>query len=103
MTDQYDRRLLSSLLARLVNRESAGTSGFDLSELKGLHIIPKNLDRANVLEIIKRMPFVPEPEGLGLAPNSAIVRDARDSRRLLQVSKTFYPSKKRHHHLLSFA
>ncbi len=87
ITDVYDRRLLSTLLKRLVSCESASTPGYDLSELEGKHQVPKDLGRANVIEIAKRMPVVPDPRGLGLAPNSAIVRDARDSKKLLRVSQ----------------
>lgn len=84
ITDTHDRRLLCTLLQRLVSLKVASDRGCDLAETAGLYPVPVELSRLNVIETIKRMQVVPHPEGLGLSVNSAVVRDSRDSKRLLQ-------------------
>lgn len=83
ITDTHDRRLLTTLLQRLVNLKMATEEGYDLANKPGLYTVPEHLSRQNINEQIKRMNVVPHPEGLGLSENSALVRDLRDSKRLL--------------------
>ena len=85
ITDTHDRRLLLTLLQQLVNSKVACKSGPFLAAEDNLYPVPQRLGRENVLEKVKNeMSVVPHPQGLGLSHNSAIVRDLRDSKRLLK-------------------
>ena len=85
ITDTHDRRLLVTLLARLANLESASKENYDLSEVRGLYPVPSILDRREIVEDVSlTMRVVPHPQGMGLSDNSAMVRDQRDSKKLLR-------------------
>ena len=84
ITDIHDRRLLASLLEKQVNLKVASEKGYNLAETKGLYLVPAELQRQNIIEVTNRMNVVPHPQGMGLSENSAMVRDLRDSKRLLR-------------------
>ena len=85
ITDTHDRRLLSTLLGKLVNLKVASERGSELAETSGLYPVPKDLLRENIVqEVTNNMKVVPHPHGLGLSENSAMVRDLRDSKKLLR-------------------
>ena len=85
ITDTHDRRLLLTLLQQLVNSKVACKSGHYLAAQDNLYPVPTELSREAVLEKVRNeMSVVPHPQGLGLSHNSAIVRDLRDSKRLLK-------------------
>ena len=84
ITDIHDRRLLASLLEKQVNLKVASERGYNLAETKELYLVPAELQRQNIIEVTNRMNVVPHPQGMGLSENSAMVRDLRDSKRLLR-------------------
>merc|ERR1719362_1144978 len=78
ITDTHDRRLLSTLLGKLVNLTVASEKGTDLSETAGLYPVPRDLNKTNIIQTVThKMKVVPHPHGLGLSENSAMVRDLR--------------------------
>ena len=84
ITDTHDRRLLLTLLQQLVNAKVASNRGQYLAS-DNLYPVPTELKREEVLGKVRdEMNVVPHPQGLGLSQNSAIVRDLRDSKRLLK-------------------
>ncbi len=85
VTDTHDRRLLVTLLQRLVNLKVATEERFELAETKGLYSVPQDLQRDDVIQdVTETMKVVPHPHGVGLSTNSAMVRDQRDSTKLLR-------------------
>ena len=83
ITDTHDRRLLSTLLSRLVSLKVASNPNVDLA-VGNRYTLPPDLNRDAIVEKVREMDVVPHPEGLGLSENSAMVRDLRDSKALLR-------------------
>ena len=52
ITDTHDRRLLSTLLGKLVNLTVASEKGTDLSETAGLYPVPRDLNKTNIIQTV---------------------------------------------------
>ena len=84
ITDTHDRRLLATLLGKLVSLKVASEDKSELAETAGLYSVPRDLERESIKQQVYMMDVVPFPQGLGLSNNSAMVRDLRDSKALLK-------------------
>ena len=52
ITDTHDRRLLSTLLGKLVNLTVASERGSDLAETTGLYPVPRDLNKMNIIQTV---------------------------------------------------
>lgn len=91
ITDPLDRRLLNALLQHFFNENVAETRGHLLSE-NGVYKVPTELSHSHCLEFISDgLPSITIPEGLGLNDNAAIIKNTRDSHKLLKGVLTAQP------------
>ncbi|XP_059095302.1 dynein axonemal heavy chain 3-like [Tigriopus californicus] len=91
VTDPLDRRLLNALLHHFFNENVAEARGYLLSE-NGVYKVPTELSHSHCLEFISDgLPTITIPEGLGLNDNAAIIKNTRDSYKLLKGVLTAQP------------
>ena len=82
VTDDQDRRLTASLLARSYNNQLVENPGLALSP-SGTYCLPLQLEVEAVQEAVQSLPNLVEPGALGLHENAALVRQERESSQLL--------------------
>ncbi|XP_022171452.1 dynein heavy chain 3, axonemal-like isoform X1 [Myzus persicae] len=82
VTDDNDRRLLSSLLSTFFNSNVTNNDSYTFSE-SGLYYIPKETTFDGCLEYIKSLPMNPQPEVFGLHENADITKNNYETNLLL--------------------
>ncbi|CAI6363283.1 unnamed protein product [Macrosiphum euphorbiae] len=82
VTDDKDRRLLTSLLLIFFNSNVINNNLYTFSE-SGLYHIPKDVTLTGCLEYIKSLPMNPQPEVFGLHENADITKNNYETLMLL--------------------
>ncbi|KAM9777518.1 dynein axonemal heavy chain 12-like [Neosynchiropus ocellatus] len=82
VTDDWDRRLLTTLLADFYNRDVIEKSRYPFSP-SGDYFSPPKSSYEGYLEFIKGLPLSQNPEVFGLHENADISKDLRQTRQLL--------------------
>lgn len=85
VTDDWDRRTLTTLLSRFYSPEVLTVARCPLSD-SGLYTLPPpDSSAAGCLEHIERFPAIAAPEVFGLHENAEITRNLRDSQALIDA------------------
>ncbi|CAI6353848.1 unnamed protein product [Macrosiphum euphorbiae] len=82
VTDDNDRRLLTSLLTIFFNSNVTNNDSYTFSE-SGLYYIPKDTTFDGCFEYIKSLPMNPQPEVFGLHENADITKNNYETNLLL--------------------
>ncbi|VVC42221.1 Dynein heavy chain, coiled coil stalk,P-loop containing nucleoside triphosphate hydrolase,Dynein heavy [Cinara cedri] len=82
VTDDKDRRLLSSLLSIFFNPNVINNELYTFSE-SGIYHVPQNTNYDGCLEYIKSLPMNPQPEVFGLHENADITKNNYETNMLL--------------------
>lgn len=82
VTDERDRRVLNSYLAKYYCEDAINDKGYCLSSLEEYYI-PLDASVENVLTYVKDLPLVDPPEAFGQHPNAEISYLKEDSQTLL--------------------
>ncbi|UPR05068.1 heavy chain of dynein [Chloropicon primus] len=81
VTDDKDRRLLSTLLDLIYDEKITGEE-FNLSS-SGVYRIPKNNTLQAYVEYVDALPTIPRPEVFGLHDNADITKDLNDTNQMI--------------------
>ncbi|XP_076366412.1 dynein axonemal heavy chain 3-like isoform X2 [Tachypleus tridentatus] len=83
VTDDKDRRLLSSLLSIFLNEEIILNDEYKLSD-SGIYYAPATGDYEKYITYIRTLPLNPYPEVFGLHENADITKDNQETQQLLE-------------------
>lgn len=82
VTDDKDRTLLNTLLARYFHPDTVAIEKHALSD-SGRYFVPEEGPRDNYLEVIENLPLVSAPEVFGLHENADITKDVNETNAML--------------------
>lgn len=83
VTDDWDRRLIVTILADFINPLVATRSNYRLATISNHYELPRKDDYDDYVEYINNLPAVHPPEVFGLHKNAGITRDLQNSEKLL--------------------
>ncbi|KAG5879958.1 hypothetical protein JTB14_024551 [Gonioctena quinquepunctata] len=83
VTDDWDRRLIVTLLSNYVNPEVVSNKGYIFSDAGNCYGLPEKIEYNIYLAHINSMPAIHPPEVFGLHTNAGITRDLQNSNILL--------------------
>lgn len=84
VTDAWDRRSLTTILADYVNSEMVNQPSYEFAS-GGIYILPRNYEHREIAKYIgENIPSAPGPEVFGLHANAGITRDLNMSDLLLR-------------------
>jgi dynein heavy chain len=81
VTDDWDRRLLGSLLSICYSESTVLEDGYKFSP-SGVYFAPPKASYAEYLDFIKALPAIPHPEVFGLHENADIAKDQKETNEL---------------------
>eukprot|EP00055_Hartaetosiga_balthica_P018142 m.129163 g.129163 ORF g.129163 m.129163 type:complete len:2586 (+) comp9459_c1_seq4:2-7759(+) len=81
VTDDWDRRLLLSLLSIFYNKETVFNDDYKFSP-SGTYFSPSKGSYESYLDYIKSLPVIPHPEVFGLHENADITKDQKETNEL---------------------
>ena len=84
VTDDWDRRLLVSLLSIFYNQKIVDNDNHKFSP-SGQYYAPRHSDYQNYVDYVRELPLIPHPEVFGLHENADITKDNQET---LQVPPT---------------
>ncbi|XP_043943753.1 dynein axonemal heavy chain 3-like [Protopterus annectens] len=90
VTDDYDRRLLLSLLATFYNERIITDDNYVFSS-SGIYFAPRKGSYESYLEYIKSLPLNADPEVFGLHDNGSITKEQKETRELFDGILTTLP------------
>lgn len=87
VTDVWDRRLISSILANFVNESSVNDMTYQFADDK-MYALPRSVEHREVVKYIgETVANAPDPEVYGLHANAGITRDLNSSTLLLDTMR----------------
>ncbi len=82
VTDDWDRRCLTSILNRILCPAMVNDDSYKFSE-SGLYYAPVHGDYESYMEYTKSLPLNPDPEVFGMHSNGDITKDQKETNTLL--------------------
>lgn len=83
MTDEWDRRTLTTILARYYTSEVTSENEDFKLDASGTYYVPRVSDHAEFVEFARSLPMITEPEVFGMAENADIVKDQQATEEML--------------------
>lgn len=78
VTDDKDRRLLNSLLSIFYSSDVINVPKYSFSPSQ-IYYVPSDTSYNGVLEYVKYLPLIPQPEIFGLHENADITKDNQET------------------------
>jgi dynein heavy chain len=83
VTDDWDRRLITTILEDFLNPRIANSSNYLFSDAAECYGLPAKIDYQDFVNHIQSLPQIHPPQVFGLNTNAGITRDLQDSHHLL--------------------
>ncbi|XP_970084.2 dynein axonemal heavy chain 12 [Tribolium castaneum] len=83
VTDDWDRRLITTILEDFLNPRVATSNNYLFSDAADCYGLPIKIDYQDFVTHIQNLPHVHPPQVFGLNTNAGITRDMQNSQRLL--------------------
>ncbi|XP_063227776.1 dynein axonemal heavy chain 12 isoform X3 [Bacillus rossius redtenbacheri] len=90
VTDDWDRRTITTILADFVNPNVVNVPSYLFSQLGSMYGLPRRTEYRVYIQHIEALPSLPPPEVFGLHMNAGISRDLGNSRLLLSTLLLVY-------------
>ncbi|CAH1394133.1 unnamed protein product [Nezara viridula] len=85
LQDDWDKKILKSILKRFINKEIIFCQDYSLNENDKTYFLPVRYDYKDFIQCIKSLPPNPHPEVYGLNKNAGVMRNLSISNKLLDA------------------
>ena len=90
VTDDWDRRLITTILEDFLNPNIVSASNYLFSDAAECYGLPTKIDYPDFINHIQNLPVIHPPQVFGLNTNAGITRDLQNSHRLLNSALMAY-------------
>nr|XP_024216642.1 dynein heavy chain 7, axonemal-like [Halyomorpha halys] len=85
LQDDWDMKILKSILKRFINKDIIFCQDYSLHENEKCYSLPVRYDYKDFIQCIKSLPATPNPEVYGLNKNAGVMRNLNISNKLLDA------------------